>query len=69
MATKRNQPSIDELLHRDQYQPEDLAELLNMDVDTIRQDAFSGDLQATILDHHIVSISREAVIAWLNDRA
>lgn len=68
MATRRIRPSVEELLHRDHYEPEDLADLLDMDVHLIRHAAFSGELHATIVNHHILSIRREDVLDWLRTR-
>ncbi|HEV2108496.1 MAG TPA: hypothetical protein VGR16_09570 [Thermomicrobiales bacterium] len=68
MATKRIHPSIDELLHQDHYEADELADLLDMDVKLIRHAAFSGELRAAIINHHILSIRREDVLDWLKNR-
>jgi hypothetical protein len=39
-----------------------------MDINLIRDAAFDHRLEARIIDHDIISISREAAIRWLNDR-
>jgi nucleotide-binding universal stress UspA family protein len=59
---------IDSLLRQETYRPEELATLLQMDVNAIRSAAFAGDLPAQIIDHHIVSIARGDVISWLERR-
>jgi hypothetical protein len=56
------------LLWQDRYQPEDLAELLEIDVSLIRHSIFMGELHATVLDHHILEIRRGDVLHWLSDR-
>jgi hypothetical protein len=57
-----------DLLSRDQYRPEELAELLNMDVAVVRQAALTGRLQAKIADHHVISIARADALRWLEER-
>jgi hypothetical protein len=63
----RNRPneSAEALLHHDHYTPEELATLLEVDVNLIRHAAFVGELRAFVVDHHICSIHREAVLLWL----
>lgn len=65
-----NQPrrSSAELLTQDTYTPEELATLLEMDVNLIRQAAYNGRLKATIVDHNIVGISRVDALRWLDER-
>jgi hypothetical protein len=58
----------EELLLQDRYTPEELATLLEMDVNLIREAAFEGRLRAEIVDHDIVSISREDALRWLSAR-
>jgi hypothetical protein len=53
---------------QDQYTPEDLATLLEVDVNLIREEAFTGRLKAEIVDHNIVSISRADALRWLDAR-
>ena len=60
--------SIDKLLRQDHYTPEELAELLGMDVWSIRRAARSGELAAFIVDHHVLCVRREDAIRWLGDR-
>ncbi len=68
MAARYLRPSMDELLHRDHYEADELADLLDMDVKLIRHAAFTGELRATIVNHHILSIRREDVLDWLQNR-
>jgi hypothetical protein len=58
----------EELLAQDRYTPEELATLLEMDVNLIREAAFEGRLRAEIVGGHIVSISREDALRWLTAR-
>jgi len=60
--------SIDELLRHDHYTPDELAELLGIDVWSIRRAARTGELPAFIVDHHVLCIRREDAIRWLADR-
>ena len=57
-----------ELLHHDHYTCEELANLLDMDLHYIQHEALTGHLKAVIVEHHIASISRAAVLDWLRDR-
>lgn len=57
--------SIDELLHKSHYTPEELADLLETGPDFVRHEALNGRLKAFIVDHHVVSIRREDVLRWL----
>lgn len=71
MSTQTRQqegPSPEELLRKDVYTPEELATLLDMDLNAIRQAAFAGRLKAKIIEHDIISIRREDAIAWLRDQ-
>jgi hypothetical protein len=53
---------------QDRFTPEELATLLEMDVNLIRQAAYQGRLKATIVEHDIVSISRADALRWLDER-
>lgn len=64
----RGEELAERLIHQDHFEPDDLATLLEMDVSLIRHAAFAGELKATVVDHHIVSIRREDVLAWLAER-
>jgi nucleotide-binding universal stress UspA family protein len=68
-ASPQSDGRMAELLSRDEYRPEELAELLNMDVAVVRQAALTGRLNARIADHHIISIARADVLRWLAERA
>ncbi|MEA2514772.1 MAG: hypothetical protein QOF33_268 [Thermomicrobiales bacterium] len=61
----RPERSPAELLMQDCYTPEELATLVEMDVNLIRQAAFCGRLEAMIVDHHILGISRANALHWL----
>jgi hypothetical protein len=60
--------SAEVLLRRDHYTPEEIANLLGMSVDYVRHAATCGDLHAFLIDHHVISIRREDVLTWLDDR-
>lgn len=55
----------DELLHQDHYTPEELAILLDMDVNAIRAAVFNHRLRAFVVDHHIMCIRRDDALRWL----
>ncbi len=65
---RRPEHSPAELMMQDHFTPEELATLLETDVNLIREDVHSGLLKAQIIDHHIVSISRADALNWLNAR-
>ena len=65
----REHESADVILHKDHYSVEELAELLDMSADHLRQIIHNGDLRAVLIDHRIISIRREDVLAWLIARA
>jgi nucleotide-binding universal stress UspA family protein len=68
IARPNGKEHIADLLRQDQYRPEELAELLNMDVAVVRQAALAGQLHATIVDHHVLSIARADALRWLEER-
>jgi hypothetical protein len=53
---------------QDDYQPEEVGELLGIDVDVVRHAVFNGDLPADVVGHTIVNIRREDVLAWFDRR-
>jgi excisionase family DNA binding protein len=59
---------MDELLHRDHYTPDELANLLGVSAHLVRHAAREKELRAYIVGHDVVSIRREDVIAWLEAR-
>jgi len=65
MMERRPHHSLHELLLQDQYTPEEVAELLEIGLDVVRHAAFSGELRARIAEHHILSIRRDDVLAWV----
>ncbi|HET7092818.1 MAG TPA: hypothetical protein VFI22_05045 [Thermomicrobiales bacterium] len=68
MEARHRHQSPAELLHHDHYTPNELAEVLDVSVRLIEREAFAGHLKADIVDHHVVRISRQAAIAWLEWR-
>lgn len=57
-----------ELLRADEFTPEELSELTGVGIDTIRRAVFDGNLAANRADDDIVSIPRDAAVAWLRSR-
>jgi hypothetical protein len=68
MAEQRTHEEMVDLLHHDHYSCEELASLLDIDVHYLQHEALTGHLKAIIIDHHIVSIRRDAVVDWLRER-
>ena len=60
--------TMEELFTTEHLTPEELATLIDMPVDVIRTAAHSGELKATIVNHDIVSISRNDALVWLASR-
>ena len=65
---RRTQHTAYELLQQDHYTPEEVAELLGIGLDVVRHAAFTGELCAQIIEHDIISIQRDDVLAWLGTR-
>jgi excisionase family DNA binding protein len=57
-----------ELLHHEQYTPEEAAFLLGMDVEVIEQAAHRHELPAIFAGHHVMYIMRTELIGWLERR-
>jgi excisionase family DNA binding protein len=60
--------NVDELLHRNHYTVEELANLLGVSTHLVRHAALEKELRAYIVDHHVIDIRREDVITWLDAR-
>ena len=56
---------LDDILRKDHYTPEELSVLLGINKHAIEAAAHSGELRATLLEHHIISIRREDVVQWI----
>ena len=54
-----------ELMQQERYTPEEAAEVLEIGVDVLRHAAFTGELRAHIIEHDIITIQRDDVLAWL----
>lgn len=68
MVTPAEREALIDLLHKDHYTAEELARLLGVDIHLIQQDAQCGRLKAYIVDHHVLDIRREDVLAWFQQR-
>jgi excisionase family DNA binding protein len=64
----RTRISVFELLHHERYTADEVARLLGLPLDIVRHAAFSGELPAEILGHHIIRLRREDVVAWCEAR-
>jgi hypothetical protein len=68
MAERRTYEETIDLLHHDHYTCEEIASLLDIDLHYVEHEALTGHLKAIIVDHHIISISRDSVVEWLRQR-
>jgi hypothetical protein len=53
-----------ELMNQDRYTPEELATLLDVNVNLIRSACYEGQLKCKIVGHDIVSIERADALEW-----
>ena len=65
---RRAPESVFELLHHERYRAEEVARLLGIGVDAVRHAVFAGELPAEVIEHHIICIRREDVVAWFAAR-
>jgi excisionase family DNA binding protein len=63
MEVRRRESPFD-LLQHDHYTVDEVARLLDISVHIVQHAAFSGELRAQILGHHILSLRREDVVTW-----
>lgn len=72
MTDAQEPPRVDrdllELLHHDQYTPEDAAYLLGMDPRVIHQAAHRHELPAIFAGHDVLYIRRSDLVRWLETR-
>ncbi len=61
--------SVLESIHHDHYSVEELAKLLGMSNAVIEHAAFTGELKAFVVDHHVLDILRSDVLIWMNETA
>jgi hypothetical protein len=54
-----------ELMQREHFTVEQLASLLDLSPYVIREAVRTGQLSAFVVDHHIIDIRREDVLAWI----
>ena len=60
--------SVYELLQQERYTAEEVAELLGIGLNVVRHATFTGELRAQIVGHDIISLCRDDVLAWLDER-
>ena len=65
---RRTPHSMYELLQQDQYRAEEVAKLLGIGVHIIQHAAFTGELRAEIVSHHILRLRRDDLLMWLGTR-
>lgn len=59
----------DELLHREWYTADELADLLDISPNRVKTAVFEGRLHAKVIDGHIVEITRHDALTWLANEA
>jgi excisionase family DNA binding protein len=57
-----------ELLHADEYTPEELSELTGIGLDVVRRAVHDGNLPARKIEHDIISIRRLDALNWMESR-
>ncbi len=57
-----------ELLAQDSYTPEELATLMDLNVNRIREACYEGKLKAEIVNHDIISIKRSDALEWMSSQ-
>ena len=60
--------SMDQLLTKDIFTPEELSDLMGIGVETIETAVFGGQLPATVVNHQILGINRSDALQWLRER-
>lgn len=69
MESRPQNPTAEQLLHADEYTPEELSELTGVGLEVIRRAAYDGELVALIVDNDIIKVSRADALHWLTQRA
>jgi hypothetical protein len=64
----RETESLFALLQHDRYTPAELARVLMIDINVIRDAVFAHELPARLAGHDIVCIDRRDVITWLKEQ-
>jgi nucleotide-binding universal stress UspA family protein len=67
-APGHGERSMLELLHQEQYTPEEIAYVFGMDVDVILQAAHRHDLPAVFIGNDVASIKRSDLLKWMEER-
>jgi hypothetical protein len=57
----------EKLFRQEWFSCEELGDLLDLSTDQIRRAVFEGRLRATVIDGHIVEITRHDALKWLAD--
>ena len=65
---RRTPESIFELLHHERYRAEEAARLLGIGLAAVRHAVFSGELPAEVIEHQLICIRREDLVAWFTAR-
>jgi excisionase family DNA binding protein len=65
---RRTPHTMYELLQQDQYRADEVAKLLGIGLAIVRHAAFTGELRAEIVGHHILRLRRDDVLVWLGTR-
>jgi excisionase family DNA binding protein len=68
MDSQHADHEFDRLLHQECYTPAEAAELLSLSAHLVRHAARAGELDAFVVDHHVLTIHRDALLRWLEQR-
>jgi len=60
--------SMLELLHQEQFTPQEVAYVFGMDIDIILQAAHRHDLPAIFIGHDVATIKRSDLLKWMERR-
>ena len=62
------QKSLTDLMHKDHYTPDELAQLLDVSPEVIRHEVRVGRLKAYTIEHRVIDIRRVDALDWLHRR-
>ncbi len=67
-TTEHGERNMLELLHQEQYTPEEVAYVFGMDIDIILQAAHRHELPAVFIGHDVATIKRSDLLHWMEQR-
>lgn len=67
MSERADRP-IEQIIMKERYTPDELAQVTGLDVDLINVEIHKGLLRARVVEHDIIDIARMDAITWLRRR-